>query len=503
MEYLVTGNEMHAYDTYTIEQIGIPALVLMERAALKVAEYIEKRFPKNSRVICICGTGNNGGDGLCVTRLLIDYGFNVDTVLIGEYTKTTSETRTQLSILKQYGIHPYDKIPNKEYDVIIDAIFGTGLKREIVGKHKDVIHEINTLSGVKISIDVPSGINADSGKSMGTAVKADITIALAFRKRGLYLYPGSEYAGDIELVDIGISTRSFANQAPGMYTNIKSAKSFFPDRKKDGNKGTFGKVLLVAGSADMAGAAILAGRSAYKAGAGMVKLVIPETIRVIIQESLPDALIQAYGSTQNLSEADQNAFIHNMEWADTVAIGPGLSISEIGKELLHLAITYNDKPLVIDADGINMLAGETRLLEILINQIENRHKSVILTPHMGELARLLKKKIDEVVQDETGSTISAAELTHCIVVGKSARTHVYQQGKPIYLNTAGNHKMATAGSGDVLTGIIASFLAQGLTPFKAAENGVYIHACAGDAAAQHTGSAALTASDIIEGLSYL
>ncbi|HKM33784.1 MAG TPA: NAD(P)H-hydrate dehydratase [Lachnospiraceae bacterium] len=503
MEYLVTGNEMHAYDTYTIEQIGIPALVLMERAALKVAEYIEKKFSENSNVLCVCGTGNNGGDGFCVARLLIDRGMNVDTVLVGDDTKATNETKIQLDILKQYGVFPYDKIPNEEYDVIIDAFFGIGLKRELVGKHKDVINEINTLSGVKISIDIPSGINVDSGQSMGTAVKADVTITLAFRKRGLYLYPGSDFAGNIELVDIGISTRSFVNQMPGMYTIMKNAKSYFPERKKDGNKGTFGKVLLVAGSADMAGAAILAGRSAYKSGAGMVKLIIPETIRVIIQESLPDAMIQTYCGVQNLSEEEKNEFIKNMDWADTVAIGPGLSISEIGKEFLNLAITYDDKPLVIDADGINMLAIEPKLLETLVNQIENRHKPVILTPHMGELARLLKKKINEVVQDETGNTISAAELTHCIVVGKSARTHVYQQGNPIFLNTAGNNKMATAGSGDVLTGIIASFLAQGLTPFQAAESGVYIHACAGDAAAHHAGSAALTASDIIAGLSYL
>lgn len=502
MEYLVTGNEMHAYDTYTIEQIGIPSLVLMERAALKVAEYIEGRFPADSRVLCVCGTGNNGGDGFCVARLLTDHGFYVDTVLIGDYVKATTETKTQLAILKQYGISPYTKIPDKKYDVIIDAIFGTGLKRTVEGNYKEVINEINLHKGVRISIDIPSGVHADNGQILGTAVKADITITLAFRKRGMYLYPGSNYAGNIELVDIGITAKSFGNQLPGMYTVFDDAKNYFPKRRNDGNKGTFGKVLLVAGSKNMAGAAILAGRSAYKSGAGMVKLVIPESNRVIIQETLPEALIQTYSGTEELSETEEKEFIKNMEWADVVAFGPGMSISAIGKKLLRLAIT-DKKQLVIDADGINMLAEDDDLLRLMVSQIDQNKKQVILTPHMGELARLLKKKTDEVVQDETTCAVDAANLTHCTIVAKSARTHVCQQGLPIFLNTAGNHKMATAGSGDVLTGIVASFLAQGLKPYQAAQSGVYVHACAGDAAAHHAKAASLTAGDIIAGLSYL
>lgn len=503
MEYLVTGDEMHAYDTYTIEQIGIPALVLMERAALKVFDYIKEEFAENSKVLCVCGPGNNGGDGLCLIRLLTDFGMSVDAVLIGDTSRITKETLTQHSILEKYGITPYDDIPNKEYDIIIDAIFGIGLKREVTGTYQDFIHKINTLSGVKISIDIPSGIHADTGKVMGIAVKADTTITFGFRKRGLYLYPGSMFSGRVILGDIGITEKSFQVQRPSMYTFMDSPKKYLPERKKDGNKGTFGKVLLVAGSKNMAGAAILAGRSAYKAGAGMVKLVIPGAIQVIVQESLPDALIQIYTDTQGITEVEKNEFMENMDWADVVAIGPGLSTCESGKELLAIAATYDEKPLIIDADGINILSSDKELLQKLTDHIDQKHKSVILTPHMGELARLLKKKVDEVVQDETENTKVAAEKTNCIVVGKSARTHVIKQGNPIFLNTAGNDKMATAGSGDVLTGIIASFLAQGLPAYQAAINGVYIHACAGDAAAIQGGSAALTASDIISGLSEL
>ncbi len=503
MEYLVTSNEMRAYDTYTIEQIGIPSLVLMERAALKTAEYIEMHFSNNSRVLCVCGIGNNGGDGLCVTRLLTEHGMKADAVLIGDENKASAETKTQLSILQNIGILPYKEIPDKEYDIIVDAIFGTGLKREVTGDYKEAINKINAKDCTKISIDIPSGIHTDNGKCMGTAVKADITITLAFFKRGLFLYPGSNYAGKIMKADIGISKKSFFEHKPYMYTFTDDAGKYFPKRIKEGNKGTFGKILLVAGSENMAGAAILAGKSAYKAGAGMVKLVIPEKIREIIQEVLPEALIQTYQNKQGISKEEKECFLANMEWADTIAIGPGLGISQISKELLKLILCHTQKPLVIDADGINILSREKDIMEALVKQAGEYHKPIILTPHMGELARLLQKDTVEIVQDETIATIEASERTHCIVVGKSARTHVCREGKPIFLNTAGSDKMATAGSGDILTGIIAAFLAQGMDPFHAAENGVYVHACAGDTMALKAGSAALKAGDIIEGLTYL
>lgn len=509
-DYLVTREEMKAYDTYTIEHIGIPAPVLMERAALKVAECVEQYLgKKEGRVLCVCGTGNNGGDGLCVVRLLLDKGIRAEAVLVGNREHASRETLIQLSVLEKYGIIPYTRLPDAEYDVLVDALFGTGLSREITGAYRDTVEAMNKKEAVRISIDIPSGINADTGAVLGTAVRADETVALAFLKRGLYLYPGALYAGKVSLADIGITKRSFNGKLPGMYTIQNRQKEAFFKRRPDGNKGTFGKLLLVAGSEEMAGAALLSGNAAYRAGAGMVKLVIPEKIREIVQKMLPEALIQTYEGKMGITKEEETVFLHSMEWADAVAIGPGLGVCESGKNLLATAIKEGRKPLIIDADGLNLLAKDEDLKTLFKRRTKADGDSVILTPHMGELARLLKRPVEEVTADEVGAVTEAADIFGCIVAGKSARTCVCRTNHPVFLNTAGNDKMATAGSGDVLTGIIAALTVQGASDFRdafcfqAASAGVYLHACAGDAAAKKAGNAGMTASDIIAGLSLL
>lgn len=503
-EYLVTGEEMQAYDTYTIAHIGIPAMVLMERAALETVSRIEEHLAEmpgcgEKTVLCVCGTGNNGGDGLCVARLLMDRGIHVEIALIGCENHLSVEAASQLAILKQYGATWGSKVPDREYAVIVDAMFGTGLTREITGVYREAVDAVNEKDAFVVSIDIPSGIHAKTGEVLGTAVKAQETVCLAFLKRGLYLYPGTLYTGTVTLADIGITEKSFQNVYPGMYTRVGGTpelKKMLPKRVKDGNKGTFGKLLLVAGSADMAGAAILSATGAYRAGAGMVKLVIPERIREIVQTRLPEALIQVYENGDGITPKEVAEFKKNMEWADAVAIGPGLSLGESGGILLNLVLEQTEKPLIIDADGLNLLAKSTCLQKHLKDRTGTGAAPVILTPHMGELARLLSRTVGEVTADEVESTMEAAEKTGCIVVGKSARTQVCQTGKPVFLNTAGNDRMATAGSGDVLTGIIGAFLVQGMEAHEAAECGVYLHACAGDTAAERAGGAGILASDL-------
>lgn len=505
MKYLVTGSEMRAYDSNTIHKIGIPSLVLMERAALGVFTCVEEallaRFSRvqEGRVLCVCGVGNNGGDGLCVARLLAEKGVPVTAALIGDRERMTEETKRQLSILTHFRAVVCDRVPEEAYDVVVDALFGTGLTREVTGEMREAVEAVNRKQAYRIAVDIPSGINADTGAVMGVAVKADKTAALAFWKRGICLYPGALYAGEITTVDIGITETSFCGNAPQMYTYTKAPGTYLPKRKPNGNKGTFGKLLFIAGSEKMAGAALLAARSAYKSGVGMVKLVIPEKIRVIVQEGLPEALIQTYESPQALSQEEERLFAENMEWADAAAIGCGMSVCESGRRLLEMAVLQKALPLVIDADGLNILAVEEALQKSLRESCSMGRKAV-LTPHMGELARLLHRPIAEVTAAETESCVQAAAETGCIVVGKSARTSVCEAGFPLFLNTAGNDRMATAGSGDVLAGIIAALLAQGVEPREAACTGVYLHACAGDAAAHRAGSAGLTATDIIEGL---
>lgn len=505
MEYLVTGNEMRAYDNHTIHEIGIPALVLMERAALKVFACVEEVLGgfcggnRKGSVLCVCGTGNNGGDGLCVARLLAEKGIRAEVVLAGDRERMTEETKRQLSILGHFDVPVHKSVPEEAYDVVVDALFGTGLTREITGAMRETVEAVNKKTAYRIAVDIPSGINSDTGSIMGAAVKADKTVALAFKKRGHCLYPGALYAGEVTVADIGITEKSFPENAPCMYTYTGNPKAYLPKRKPDGNKGTFGKLLLAAGSEKMAGAALLAARSAYKTGTGMVKLVIPEKIREIVQCSLPEALIQTYESPQKLAEEEEQLFMENMKWADTVAIGCGLTVCESGKRLLELAVLQGEIPLVIDADGLNILAYE-EVLRARLQESCRQGRKAVLTPHMGELARLLHRPLREITAAETESTMQAAEETGCIVVGKSARTCVCRTGMPLFLNTAGNDKMATAGSGDVLTGMIAALAAQGMELQKAACAGVYLHACAGDAAAEAAGGAALTAADIIEGL---
>ncbi|MBO5167099.1 MAG: NAD(P)H-hydrate dehydratase [Lachnospiraceae bacterium] len=567
MEYVVTSEEMRAYDTYTIEYMGVPSLVLMERAALKTVECIMEvgkcieetaqnlNIQKKMRVLCVCGTGNNGGDGLCVARLLREQDIKADAVLIGNRQKLTKETALQLSVLEKYGVTVGNKVPEAEYDIIVDALFGIGLSREITGEARGAIEAVNAKAAYKIALDIPSGIDADTGKVWGHAVKADETVAIAFKKRGHCLYPGSLFAGKIRVADIGITKRSFDGREPQMYTYTDSVTNMCPNRLPYGNKGTFGKVLIVAGSSEMAGAALLCGESAYRTGAGMVKLVIPENIREIVQTKLPEALIQTYASKEGITKAEETAFLQNTEWADVIAIGPGLSVCKSGLSFL-IAAAQSTKPLLIDADGLNMLAEENRnnietgteLQKGMIHEIDMQNTSdsqnlwmlirkrknrTVLTPHMGELARLLQKPVSEVIADETVATQELAQKSGCIVVGKSARTHVCKAGERIFLNTAGNDKMATAGSGDVLAGIIAALMAQeakncdhrqtnDIDEAKLPDNeacgkgqeeldsmesavclGVYLHACAGDIAANKAGKAGITASDIIKGLGLL
>lgn len=502
MNYLVTQKEMKAYDIYTIEHIGIPAPVLMERAALAVAGEVERILQgRKGKVLCVCGGGNNGGDGLALTRLLLDKRIAVDTVFLGDESRVGKEVQIQLSILRQYGYEPVKEIPHGDYAIVVDAIFGTGLSREVTGIYRQIIETINQMHAYTISVDIPSGLDGDTGKVLGTAIVADETVTLAFAKRGLYLYPGSHYAGKIITADIGITEKSFNGRKPGMYTRKDAPASVWPSRRPDGNKGTFGKVLLIAGSAGMAGAALLAGESAYRTGAGMVKLVVPEAIREIVQEKLPEALLFHYENSTALTTEEEIAFLKACEWADTLAVGPGLSVCESGRRFMELVLR-TIKPLVIDADGLNILAENENLKQLLKKRQEAGGKTV-LTPHMGELARLLGKPLAEVTVAETESTCQAAEEFHCIVVGKSARSYVYEPGGLIYLNTAGNDRMATAGSGDTLLGILTALIAQGMEARAAAEAGVYLHACAGDAASKAANGAGITASDIIKGLSAL
>ncbi len=294
MKYLVTAKEMKRYDENTIEKIGIPAMVLMERAALAAFRTLEKRFlpeiMKGRTVLVLAGMGNNGGDGLALARLLSEAGCKVDVWCLGDEIKASEQWKCQRNILRNYPLRISSKPIREEYNILIDALFGVGLSREVRGSSREAVEYFNRASGFKLALDVPSGVCSDTGRVLGCAVRADMTVTFAFEKRGLRLFPGCEYAGEVVAADIGIGERAFMGQEPQMFYYDKEPIKLLPSRCSDGNKGSFGKVLLIAGSAKIAGAAVLAARGAYRIGTGMVKVISPKDNRVIIHQAVPEAL---------------------------------------------------------------------------------------------------------------------------------------------------------------------------------------------------------------------
>ena len=288
MKYLVNSREMKQYDTNTTEHFKVPSLLLMERAALAVFDEIKRQYPCSKKFLIVCGTGNNGADGFALTLLLLLDGAEVHTVLIGDRKKETDQCKKQLEILFAYGCPVLEAIPeNTAYDVIVDAIFGVGLSRNVEGIFADTIRKMNEIPGKKIALDMPSGISSDTGAVLKCAFRADCTITFAYEKIGMHLFPGNEYVGEIVTKQIGITDESFLTQMPGVMAFEMEDLRFLPKRASHSNKGSFGKLLLIAGSVDMAGAAVLSAKAAYTAGCGLVRVFTPEENRIPLQTSIP------------------------------------------------------------------------------------------------------------------------------------------------------------------------------------------------------------------------
>ncbi len=497
MEYLVTAKEMKEYDRNTIEKIGIPAAVLMERAALSVWDLIRERMSDIAAraVTIVAGMGNNGADGLALARLLSCKGYPVVVYCAGDPARASSEWRRQYSILQHYSVRCLDVgtdfkgISGIASGILVDALFGVGLSRDVEGLQRSVVEAMNNCRAeVRIALDIPSGIDSDSGVVRGIAVEGiDYTVTFGFCKRGLRLYPGCRHCGVVILADIGIDQTAFLGQIPQMVCFDTSDRELLPQRDPYGNKGTFGKVLLLAGSKNMAGAALLAAKSAYRTGAGMVRLITASENRVIVQESIPEVLL-----------AEQTDLEESLQWCDVVAIGPGLGKSDTAKACLKAVLQNSDKPLLIDADGLNLLAEEPDLPELL----SQRKRPAILTPHVGELKRLLheseKTESFKILLHEKAKML--AHKLHTVVVAKDAVTCICAEDHPICVNASANSGMATAGSGDVLAGVIAGLLAQGLSPYEAACKGVRLHALAGGRAVKAHGEHGCMAGDIADHL---
>ncbi len=465
MEILVTGSQMKQCDKNTIETFGVPSLVLMERAALGVAEEIEGYFAGQGRerersALIACGHGNNGGDGLAIGRILWQRGYETTILMPPGNGKLSEETKVQKEILSKYGIAITDAMPSQEFGVIVDALFGIGLTRELQGVYREYIEGMNRKTGLKVAVDIPSGIHADTGAVMGIGFRADVTVAFAYAKLGLLLYPGAEYAGRVLVKEIGISRHSFLGEQPSVFALGTEDIGLIPARAPYSNKGTFGKVLTIAGQKNMAGAAFLSGKASYVTGAGIVRVFTEEDNREILQALLPEAILTTYGGAGNQpgqegEESLEKQLEEALSWATVAAAGPGLGTGKRARRLIK---------------------------------------------HLGEMARLTGSSIPKIQQGLLQEARAFAAEYHVVCVLKDARTVTALPDGRAYVNTSGNHGMATAGSGDVLSGVLAGLIAQGMEPGQAAPVGVCLHGAAADRQAAEAGAYGMTARDILGGI---
>ncbi len=485
MKRILTAQEMSRADADAI-RMGLPSLVLMERAALSVVEEIDRKGYDTSRVLVAVGSGNNGGDGVAIARLLAERGEQPVLLLTGNSDKRSEQLRTQLQVSAYYGIPEVTEYEPGVYTLVVDALFGIGLGRPVAGRTAELIEKINADSCPKVAVDIPSGVESNTGHLLGTAVKADLTVTFAAGKPGHYLYPGTAYCGQVVVKEIGIPVKE-TPESSRMYRMEDADFAALPPRDESGNKGTFGKLLVIAGSRGICGAAYLCAAAALKRGIGMVKIFTHEANRTALSVLLPEALIDTYGGNDDPEEPLKNA----LAWADAAVIGPGLSTQPEAKRLLTCFEKHNTLPAVYDADALNLIAGDGALWK---KQAGRR----IVTPHIGEMSRLTGMAAGEIQADPVGTALVWAAAHEAVCVLKDARTvTAYPDGR-CFINATGCSALATAGSGDVLAGLVGAMLLTGRgTTLPVEAMAVHLHGRLGEAAAGEMGKEAATAGDLI------
>ena len=491
MQLWVNAAQMKAADQYTIQKLGVPSLELMEHAAQACVQVLEDEKVDLSHVCVVCGSGNNGGDGFAISRILQNNRYSVETFCVGNPEHYTEETQEQMYRLQECGGKIIYGMPQEDsYSVVIDAVFGVGLSRKVEGRYRQVIEQMNRMRGTKFAVDIPSGLSATTGCILGCAFKADYTVTFQLKKIGLELSQGRTMAGKVIVPDIGISTDSICEDQEIVRTAGKDIyRKMLPDRPEDSNKGTYGRLLVIAGSKGMAGAAYLNAHAAYMTGAGLVRIYTSSDNREILQTLLPEAIITTY------EEYNKEELLSLLTWADGVCIGSGLGMSRLSEKILKTVIEYVKVPCLIDADGLNLLAENNNYL----NQMAERR--FVITPHMKEMSRLTGTPVEELKADRIQilkDFISRYRIT-CVL--KDSRTLIASEEKGIRMNLTGNSAMAKAGSGDVLAGVISGWMVQGKETEDAAELGTYIHGLSGDLAKFEKGVYSVMARDLIEYIS--
>jgi len=496
---IATREIVREIDRLTIEKFGVPGLVLMENAGRATADVLLDNFSYAVKVAVFSGGGNNGGDGFVIARHLISKGLDVDTYLVSAPRKFKGDALTNYKALKNTGGNIIELKNNlrkfKQADVIVDALFGTGLDREVTGFYKKVIDFINTQGVPTIAVDIPSGLDSNSGQPLGTAVLADITVTFVLPKLGISVYPGVEYAGEIYVAEI-TTPKFLEDNIPYELLGTESVKYILEPRYENTHKGTYGHLFVVAGSPGKSGAAALAALGAQRSGTGLVTVGIPQSLNPIMEqktteamtEPLPETALETLG-TDSIDRVLE--IIKNKKTA--VAIGPGISTANETREFLYEIIRSIDLPMVIDADALTLVADNPKIL--------NEAKApIVLTPHPGEMSRLAAISTDEVQADRIGIAMEFAKKYGIYLVLKGARSIIATPKGKVFINTTGNAGMASGGMGDVLTGIVGGFLAQRIDPEDACKLGVFLHGLSGDLVAEQNGEAGMIAGDIANSL---
>jgi NAD(P)H-hydrate epimerase len=513
--YLVMAQEMQDMDRETIEGFGIPGRVLMENAGRGSVDMLVRLFPyiKSKRVCVLAGRGNNGGDGFVVARYLIQMGVRTDLFLLSQRSKVTGDGLANLELVeklvKKYPNATLTEVPDLERfdrvktrlvhaDLIVDAILGTGLNADVRGFFKTVIQTVNTLSCPTFSIDIPSGLNADTGLPCGVAINASATATFAFAKPGHFLLPGKELTGELEIVEIGIPPFIREKFNPRIeLVEPRDVAALFPPRQLQAHKGSFGHLAVVAGSTGKTGAAALAANAAMAIGTGLVTLGIPASLNPAVEPQVTETMTFPLAETVpgHLSDTAMDELKQLAKGKAAMALGPGIGTAASTQALVRKIITGIDLPLVIDADGLNALAEDPGILKTV-------QTPMVITPHPGEMARLCNTTTQEIQANRLETAQRFAKEFNVIVVLKGAGTIIALPNGRTCLSTTGNPGMASAGMGDVLTGMIAGLATQGMPLEDAAVAGACIHGLCGDRLARERGGFGFVASEMIPAIPF-
>ncbi|MDO4301359.1 MAG: NAD(P)H-hydrate dehydratase [Clostridia bacterium] len=466
--FLLTNMEMKEIERTAIEDKGIPSLILMENAARGAVDVILSHNPKN--VIVFAGKGNNGGDGLAIARMLITNGIKTKIIFVGNKEKATTDCRKNLEILKKYNsdiVYGTEDININNYDLVVDALIGTGLSRKLNDEYIEIVNLINKGKFI-ISIDCPTGVNSDNGNDYGIAVNADITVTFHLPKIGLLLYPAYSHIGKLVVKNIGVpyicNYNAFILENPSV---------LLPKRIPDSNKGTYGKALFISGCDTMAGAAVINGTSAYMAGCGLVNICSSPHVISVIHNTLPEAVTTR---RENMS----------LDYGNVIAIGSGLGISDESKELVKYVLKNAKTPVVADADALNIIAENEEL----------KSYTSVITPHLKEMSRLTGLDVSRIKENIIKIAKDYAEKYNTVVVLKDARSIIASPDGRICINITGTPAMSKGGSGDSLTGVITGLMAQGVNAFDASCLGTYINGKAGEIAEEESSSYSVLALNI-------